>query len=232
MEHTHLEIDKVQQTLERLYLRISDRFPQSGLANACQKVLQFSKQTERTIEWISRPILSVRCGIVIIALLFLGLVFTIGMHLKIQKETSLFEFIQASEAGVNEVILLFMGFWFLWSLETTLKRRKVVQSLNKLRDMAHIIDMHQLTKDPDGVAERPSPTSHSPKRELNAYELGRYLDYCSEMLSLLSKLGYFYISKFDDPVATDAANDLENLANGLSRKIWQKIMILRSTQKG
>ena len=31
---------------------------------------------------------------------------------------------------------------------------------------------------------------------------------------------------FDDAVALAAVNEIENLTTGLSRKIWQKIMIL------
>lgn len=68
----------------------------------------------------------------------------------------------------------------------------------------------------------------SPKRNLSAPELTRYLDYCSEMLSLIGKLAAMYVQKFDDPVALDAVNDVEELTTGLSRKIWQKIMILNS----
>jgi hypothetical protein len=33
------------------------------------------------------------------------------------------------------------------------------------------------------------------------------------------------VQKFDDPVTISAVNEVENLTNGLSRKIWQKIMI-------
>jgi hypothetical protein len=58
--------------------------------------------------------------------------------------------------------------------------------------------------------------------------LGRYLDYCSEMLSLVGKLAALYVQKFDDPVALAAVNEVEDLTTGLSRKIWQKIMIINS----
>ena len=58
------------------------------------------------------------------------------------------------------------------------------------------------------------------------YELKRYLDYCSEMLSLCGKIAAVYAQNFHDPVALNAVNEIENLATGLSHKIWQKIMIL------
>jgi hypothetical protein len=37
-----------------------------------------------------------------------------------------------------------------------------------------------------------------------------------------------FVQDFHDPVATEAVNDLESLTTGLSRKIWQKIVILRN----
>ena len=46
------------------------------------------------------------------------------------------------------------------------------------------------------------------------------------MLSLIGKLAALYVQKFDDPVALGAVNEVEELTTGLSRKIWQKIMIL------
>jgi hypothetical protein len=36
------------------------------------------------------------------------------------------------------------------------------------------------------------------------------------------------VQKFDDPVALVAVNEVEELTTGLSRKIWQKIMILNA----
>ena len=53
----------------------------------------------------------------------------------------------------------------------------------------------------------------------------KYLDHCSDLLALISKISALYIQNFDDPVTLAAVNEIENLTNGLSRKIWQKIMI-------
>ena len=46
------------------------------------------------------------------------------------------------------------------------------------------------------------------------------------MLSLTSKLAAMHVQYFDDPVVLDAVNDIESLTQGLSNKVWQKIMIL------
>lgn len=56
------------------------------------------------------------------------------------------EFIQIMEAGINDLILIGASIFFLISLESRWKRIKTIQALNELRAVAHVIDMHQLTK--------------------------------------------------------------------------------------
>ena len=56
--------------------------------------------------------------------------------------------------------------------------------------------------------------------------LNRYLDYCSEMLSLTGKIAALYVQQFDDSVSLVAVSEVEQLTTGLNNKIWQKIMIL------
>jgi hypothetical protein len=103
-----------------------------------------------------------------------------------------------------------------------------LQALHELRAIAHIIDMHQLTKDPERMLARSQSTASSPQPNMTAFELSRYLDYCSEMLSLTGKIAALYIQHFDDAVAIAAANEIEALTTGLSNKIWQKLNILHS----
>ena len=92
--------------------------------------------------------------------------------------------------------------------------------------MAHIVDMHQLTKDPEHLLVPEMRTPSSPDRQFTRFELSRYLDYCTELLSLASKLAALHAQCVNDPVVLDAVNDIEVLASNLSNKIWQKIMIL------
>jgi hypothetical protein len=61
---------------------------------------------------------------------------------------------------------------------------------------------------------------------MSSFELSRYLDYCSEMLSLTGKVGALYVQNLHDPVALASVNEIETLTTGLSRKIWQKLMII------
>ena len=61
---------------------------------------------------------------------------------------------------------------------------------------------------------------------MNEFQLARYLDYCSEMLALTSKLAALYAARSRDSDVIDAVNDVEMLTSDLGRKIWQKITIL------
>jgi hypothetical protein len=146
------------------------------------------------------------------------------------KQFGLEKFFELSEQILNEIVLIGAGVIFLVTFETRRKRKRVITATNRLRCFAHMIDAHQLTKDPDRILEAFTVTQNSPKHSLNKYELGRYLDYCSEMLALVGKLGFLCVQNFNDPQANNAVNDLENLTTAIARKIWQKIMILR-TQK-
>jgi len=98
--------------------------------------------------------------------------------------------------------------------------------IRELRSIAHIIDMHQLSKDPERVVSTLAMTDVSPQIDMTPAELVRYLDYCSEMLALTGKLAALYVQNFNDTVALAAVNEVESLTTGLSRKIWQKMMVM------
>ena len=69
-----------------------------------------------------------------------------------------------------------------------------------LRSLIHVIDMHQLTKDPAALSADFKPTAHSPVRITNRQDLARYLDYCSEMLSITGKLAALFAQSVNDEV--------------------------------
>jgi len=228
METTILDSKKIIETIQLLSIRIGERFPDSGLLYVSKNLLKLAKDTDNIILWIEKPNYSYRIGVgIFIAAAIAGLMYAI---LKLEIESSIFTlsaFVEFSEAALNDVVILGASIIFLVSFEVRTKRKKVISAINRLRCIAHIIDAHQLTKDPDALIKDATKTKHSPKRTLNAFELSRYLDYCTEMLSLVSKIAFLYVQNFDDPESVNAVNDLENLTTGLSRKIWQKIMIIR-----
>lgn len=237
-----LKAEKIVSTLEQLERRISERFPQSGLLSVCHELVTTSRATRRRASRISRPNLLLR--LVLMAFLtFAGLALVqlgagvieamlAGGSGAVSAEAAASmgasDFAQALEAGANLAILAAAGIYFLVSLEERIKRRQILKHLHELRSLAHVVDMHQLTKDPVTIINGGSPTESSPKRDLTAYQLGRYLDYCSEMLALIGKLAALYGEQSQDAQVVGAVNDIETLTTGLGRKIWQKITMIDS----
>ena len=91
--------------------------------------------------------------------------------------------------------------------------------------MAHVIDMHQLSKDPTNHEASMEKSKGAPSHSMTPFQLSRYLEYCSEMLSVIGKVAAIYGQHFNDSVALAAVNEIEALTTGLSRKIWQKVML-------
>ena len=142
---------------------------------------------------------------------------------------NVYSVLQGLEAAANLVVLLGAVIFFLFRIEQNLKRRDALQALHELRSIVHVIDMHQLTKDPSVAITVGGSTPSSPQRVLSPFEVARYLDYCSEMVSLTSKVAVLFAQGFPDAVVTEVVSDIERVAAGLSQKIWQKIMILESS---
>ncbi len=224
--YRHLDAKRISETVERLCRRIEERFPGAGLARVSRELLDVAHGQETHVQRLTRPNWLVRIGAALTILALVGVLVGVGvsLHLSVGEER-ITDLLQALDAAVNEIILLSLGLFFLMSLEGRLKRRTALQALHQLRSIAHVIDMHQLTKDPEAEWSQ-FATPSSPTREMTPFELARYLDYCSEMLALVSKLAALYAQHLRDPVVLNAVNDVEELAAGLSQKIWQKIIVL------
>ncbi len=231
MEPGILNSKKIIETIELLNLRIEDRFPGSGLGKVGKKLYNIGNKTDKIIAWVEKPNPWYRTIVgIFIFMVSIGLIYALS-SLEIELyQFNLASFAQITEPLVNEIVFLGAAIIFLVSIETRAKRKKIINSINRLRSIAHVIDAHQLTKDPYSIAQPDQNTEHSPIRKLTQYELNRYLDYCTEMLALTGKLGFLYVQKFDDPVSMNAVTELEKLTTDLSRKIWQKIMITKKLE--
>jgi len=217
----------VARTIERLCERVEVRFPGSGLARVCRELDAIADRAAETSAWIRRPILPLRVGTWLLALLLLaGLAVTLVTISAPVEPLTLPQLVQTVESAVNDLVFVGIAVAFLLTLETRLKRRRALAAVHELRSIAHVIDMHQLTKDPEWVLDRGRETGVLPPRTMSRFELSRYLDYCSEALSLTGKVAALYLKGFDDPVALQAVNEVEDLTTGLSRKIWQKLAVL------
>jgi hypothetical protein len=226
MPYRSLNADKIEKTIEKLQARIEERFPNRGLGRLCQELLHVAQEDRRKLSWRRRPNILIRASV--------GLIFALGIAAvawaipnlpSMRVDAEAFSALEAAEAAVNIVVLFGAAIWFLMNLESVWRREAVLRDLHELRSLAHVVDMHQLTKDPTTDDSR--RTASSPADRLASYDLERYLDYCSEMLALTGKLAALYMQDVRDPVIIQAVNEIEELTTNLSRKIWQKIMILR-----
>jgi len=226
-----LDCDEIDRTLARLHSRITERFPESGLRKVCEELLAVGEETKGCVTFLQSPHWVVRgfVGAVIVGTLVVVLL-AVRLTLQIPAGTEgRADVIQAIDATASSAVFVGFAILFLFSLEPRLKRRHALKVAHKLRSLAHVIDMHQLTKDPERLLSPETPdTSSSPERNLTPPELGRYLDYCSELLSVASKLAALLVQYFDDPVLLGAVDEIETLSTGLSGKIWQKIQMLDS----
>ena len=220
-----LDPEKIIDTVRAVRGRIEDRFPGSGLGKVVGELLLVAEETVQRTQWIQRPHLPLRAAA---AILSFGIILLLVMLLINIRQFQFNDFtnsVQALDASISSVVFIGAAILFLLNWENRIKRSRSLKAIHELRALAHIVDMHQLTKDPES-ALRSTTSDASSTRSLTPFELTRYLDYCSDTMALISKIAALYVQNFQDPILLDAVDDVEDLTAGFSRKIWQKITIL------
>jgi hypothetical protein len=217
-------------TIGKLSARIDERFPGAGLGRVCRQLGEVASESEVRVGLIRRRNLSLRLGVVVVIAASVWLLAQILPLLDLGRTSadSVYTLLQGVEAAMNILVLIGATLLFLFTAEERMKRRRALTALHELRSIAHVIDMHQLTKDPSATLRELAPTRHSPARSMTPAELVRYLDYCSEMLSLVAKVAALYAQSLPDSVVTEAVSDIERTTANMSQKIWQKIMIVEA----
>lgn len=212
---------RIIDTLRKLQTRIDKRFPGSGLGRLCAELVTTAENSSVEAAQLSERNWPLRIGVGVIVVLGVAAQIAAAKYLHLEDMEANIGLLQSLEAAVNLLILFGGALWFLMTIEERLKRRRALDALHTLRSMAHVIDMHQLTKDPVALVRE-----RAPPRSMTKFELTRYLDYCAEMLALIGKLAALFGERMRDPVVMEAVTEIENLTTGLARKIWQKIAAL------
>ncbi|MEM7625254.1 MAG: hypothetical protein AAF333_06470 [Planctomycetota bacterium] len=229
-----LRSERIVMTIELLIERIDYRLPGRGLGNTARLLRGVAgRAVSRSVE-VQRPNVFLRVTIGLVVAVMLGVLIKIGVtYLHFDPDTDAFSILEGIDAAISTVVYLGLVMLFLFTLETRLKRREVLNAVQEMRALAHVIDMHQFSKDPERLIHKELITPEivggdgvTRVDHLTPFLLGRYLDYCSEMLSLIGKVAALYAQNTQDAVVLAAVDEIETLTTGLSRKIWQKIMIL------
>ena len=221
-----LDPGKIIETLETLARRVAERFPGTGLERVSRELTEVARHTSATIVQIARPNYTIRTFVAIIlasALALLG--WLLWEAVDLETSTELTNIMQGVDSATSFLIVLGGLALYLSTLESRWRRDKALKALHELRAIIHVIDMHQLTKDPSAFGA--PRTSSSPERGMSPNQLLRYLGYCSELLSLASKVAALYADKLRDPAIVDVVGDIERLTAHLGQKIWQKIELVQ-----
>lgn len=221
--------DETKATLDALRRRINERFPASNLGRVCEELLSIAQATGARVERIARPYYGLRMIAAAIIVVSIGTLIYSVSQLNLSLAGLKFgEMMQATDASLNNIVFIGAALFFVVTFETRLKRTRVLQALNELRSIAHVIDMHQLTKDPERTMTRLPATDASLPVDLVGDELGKYLSYCGELLALVGKTAALHAEATDDSVVLDTVSEVETLTMGISREIWQKITLLHA----
>jgi hypothetical protein len=233
--HEPLAAPAVKQSVEELLERISIRFPQRGLRLVCNDLSILVDEVSSASTRIQTRLRIARLtSAVVMVLVVAATAVALAMATRDAfagrgSVSSTLDVLPLIETAINDLVFAGIAVFFLWSFPERLQRAQLLNLLHQLRSTAHIIDMHQLTKDPEQLKPSFVSTSVTKPLGMTRDQLERYLDYCSEMLGLVGKAAALCAEESRDDVVLETVSRVEQLTVGLSRKIWQKISALPPT---
>jgi len=226
----HLDAGSVRATVERLDVRIRARFPTRNLRQLPRQLNQVIDHLQRRQDtWRARRrwlTMTCRVGIVLVVAGLVAALILILTQASPSSGPQGWAWLSVFESLVNDAVFAGIAIYFLWALPERLQRHGDLATLQRLRSLAHVVDMHQLTKDPERLRPDFHMTSATVPLGLTPIELANYLDYCSELLSMVGKTAALFGEDTDDRITLSTIAGIEELTNGLSRKIWAKIALL------
>jgi hypothetical protein len=232
-EFRRLSPAKIAETTGALRARIEEHFPGSGLAAVAAECTAIAERAGRRTEAIYRPNVPLRIGVFTLVGAMLALLAAlVWTHRWDAVLRDLPILMQTLDAALGSLFFLGAAVVFLVTLELRLRRSRALEAMAEIRAMAHIVDMHQLAKSPEHFVARRFEGGEGRSSVRSPADLSRYLECCSELLSLMSKLCAVYLGTTSDAVLLAAVDDIEDLTGGLSHKMWQKIMILGEAARG
>ncbi len=226
-----LQSEPVLDTVRRLESRIAARFPERGLRRVAAELEALVVDVQRDAPDIQGRMRRARlvsrsvAALVLVATL-VAMSLAVLSAVRDSEPVAGLAWLPLIETTINDLVFAAIALFFLYSIPERLQRGHTLELLHRLRSLAHIIDMHQLTKDPERLRASFRRTSESIDPELDRDQMEHYLDYCSELLSLVGKAAALCAEESRDAVVLDTVSTIESLTVGMSRKIWQKISLL------
>lgn len=229
--YQRLDAVAVRDTAVRLQHRIEARFPTRNLgrvaAEVCSSIDEILIQPRSPWYGVLRIASRIAIGLILLAGALAFVLLLVGYESDPNMPAT-WEWAAIVESMINDVVFAGIAIFFLWHIPNRVQRHQDLKSLHRLRSLAHIIDMHQLTKDPERLMKGFTKTAKTVEIGLDKHQLWAYLDYCSELLSLVGKAAALFAEKNNDDMVLATVEGIEDLTTGMSRKLWQKISLLRA----
>ena len=230
-----LEADPVLATLAQLRTRIGARFAERGLYSVSGELVELAgRVAESSVQNRNRlhvvRIVSRAVIVVVAALTVVALGFAVRSA-AMEGPAHDVEGLSLVESGIYDLVFAAVAIWFLYTVPERLRRSETLALLHELGALAPIIDMHPHKKDPARRRAASPPPPGAPQMDLTYEELEHYLDYCSELLSLVGKTAALCAEESRDAVVLDTVSTIETLTIGMSRKVWQKITVLNEVRR-
>ena len=226
-----LDAHRVSETVKRLEERVAARFAGRGIVRLVARLGTLVHELEGSTPDINQRLRQARVVSRVLAAAVLAatvVALVLGFRDAVGDEgvRRSIDWLPLIETTINDVVYAGIALFFLYSIPDRLQRGRSLALLHRLRSLAHVIDMHQLTKDPERFRPDYVVTPSSVDPGLTATQMQHYLEYCSEMLSLVGKAAALVAEESRDAIVLDAVSGIETLTTSLSRKIWQKISML------
>ncbi|MCK0111405.1 hypothetical protein MWU75_04550 [Ornithinimicrobium sp. F0845] len=198
----------------------------SGLTVVAEDLLamveQVDQETQDTHRRIARTTLVARVLAVAATLMVLALQQVLSGSLD-QTAT----WIPLIDSTIDTVVFIGIAVLFLWAFPERRERKGLLALLHELRSLAHVLDMHQLTKEPGRLRPDYTPTARSLPSDLTAGQMQDYLSYCNELLSLIAKTAALCAERTSDGTVLDTVSDVETLTSEIATRIHQKVALLQ-----
>jgi hypothetical protein len=226
-----LRAQPVLETVRRLEGRIAARFPERGLRRVAGELITLIEDVDRDATDIKgrlrvAHLVSRSLILLIVAATVVALGLALSEAVTDSAPDSSLDWLPLIEVTINDLVFAALAVYFLFTFPDRLERGQLLDLLHRLRSLAHVIDMHQLTKDPERLRDTFRASPRSVDVGLDRQQMEAYLDYCSELLSLVGKAAALCAEKSRDAVVLDTVSTLESLTAGMSSEVWQKIQLL------
>lgn len=225
-----LEAVPVIETAYRLCERIGARFPGRGIQRVAQELAALTEQVADTSAGTRRRSRLVRAGsrtliavVVLVALVAFG--FAVEAAFTEAPDNGL-DWLPLIESAVNDLVFVAIAVVVLHSVPERVQRTDLLAKLHRLRSLAHIIDMHQLTKEPESLRDAFASGTDGNDVDLTPEQIEYYLEYCTELLSIVGKAAALCAEESQDEIVLSTVSTIETLTMSMSRKVWQKITVL------